>query len=304
MHVVRLVRVRRDQRVEAGLGAVVWIARRTHRDAAAVVLGQVIEEIARGEQRLDVVFECIVGDRAFGRVGDRAAELLLRNDLVGHRLDHVRSGDEHVGRVLHHEDEVGHRGRVNRPARARPHNQADLRYDTRCEYVTLEDLGIAAERRHAFLDARAAAVVEADDGRADLHRIVHDLHDLFGVPLRKRAAEDGEVLAEDIDEAAVDRAAAGDDTVARHYLVLHSEIGAIMLDIGVEFFERALVEKHVKPFARGQLALGVLRVDALLPAPKSGGGAAAFHFGDIGGHRLLRQNGKASSARASAIMQM
>ncbi len=45
-----------------------------------------------------------------------------------------------------------------------------------------------------------------------------------------------------------------------------------MLDIGVEFFERAFVEQHVKPFARGQLALGVLRVDALLPAPR---GAAA-----------------------------
>src|SRR3546814_4314795 len=60
-----------------------------------------------------------------------------------------------------------------------------------------------------------------------------------------------------------------------------------MLDIGIEFFERAFVKQHVEPIARGQLALAVLRVDALLPAPQRGGRAAAFHFGDIGGHAAL-----------------
>ncbi len=51
-------------------------------------------------------------------------------------------------------------------------------------------------------------------------------------------------------------------------------------------FERALVEQHVEPLARGQLALGMLRVDPLLPAAQQGSGAAAFHFGDIGGQML------------------
>jgi len=36
--------------------------------------------------------------------------------------------------------------------------------------------------------------------------------------------------------------------------------------VHVVFLERALVEKNVEPFARGQLALGVLRVDAVLAA--------------------------------------
>src|SRR3546814_16223865 len=89
--------------------------------------------------------------------------------------------------------------------------------------------------------------------------------------LRQRAAEDGEILAEDIDEAAVDRARPGDDAIPGNPLVLHAEIDAVMLDIGVEFLERALVEQHVEPLARGQLALGVLGVDALLPAPRREG---------------------------------
>ena len=304
VHVIGLVRVRRDQRVEALFLAVVGIARRADGNAAAVVLGQIVEEIARREQRLDVILERDIGDRAFRRVRDRAAELFLRHHLVGHRLHDIGAGDEHVRAVLHHEDEVGHRGRVNRAPRARSHDQADLRHHARGEHVALEHLGVAAERCDALLDARAAAVVKTDDGRTDLHRIVHDLHDLLGMALGKRAAEDGEVLAEDIDEPAVDRAAAGDDAVAGNLLALHAEVGAIMLDIGVELLERAFVEQHVEPFARRELALGMLRVDALLPPAQTGCGAAAFHFGDIGGHRLLHRNWTAPSAPTAAAMQM
>ena len=39
-----------------------------------------------------------------------------------------------------------------------------------------------------------------------------------------------------------------------------------MFDEHVELLEGALVEQQRDAFARGQLALGVLRVDALLPA--------------------------------------
>jgi hypothetical protein len=52
----------------------------------------------------------------------------------------------------------------------------------------------------------------------------------------------------------------------------------------VDFFERTFVQQDVEPFAGGQLALGVLGVDPALAAAEAGGGAALFHFGDIGGH--------------------
>ena len=54
-------------------------------------------------------------------------------------------------------------------------------------HVALEHVGIAAERGDAFLDARAARVVEADHRRADLHRLVHHLADLLGVRFRQRS---------------------------------------------------------------------------------------------------------------------
>src|SRR3546814_4998909 len=79
------------------------------------------------------------------------------------------------------------------------------------------------------------------------------LADFFGVAFRQRAAENGEVLTEDIDEAAVDRPRAGDDAIARNLLILHPEIDAIMLDIGIEFFERAFVKQHVEQIGRAHV---------------------------------------------------
>ena len=157
---------------------------------------------------------------AAGRVvRHRAAELLLGDFLVGHRPDHVGTGHEHVARALDHDVEVGDRRRVDRAAGTRAHDRGDLRDHARRQRVAQEDVGVAAERQHAFLDARAARVVQADDRRAHLHRQVHDLDDLGGVGLRERAAEDREVLREGVDDAAVDAALAGDDAVAGDHLV-------------------------------------------------------------------------------------
>ena len=114
-------------------------------------------------------------------------------------LMHVRAGHEHVARALDHDGEVGDRRRVHGAAGARPHDRGDLRHDAGRQRVAQEDVGVAAERQHAFLNARAARVVQADDRRAHLHRQIHDLDDLRGVGLGERSAEDGEVLRERVD---------------------------------------------------------------------------------------------------------
>jgi RecA/RadA recombinase len=99
------------------------------------------------------------------------------------------------------------------------------------------------------------------------------------VAFGQRAAEDGEILAEDIDEPAVDRPRSGDDAVAGDHLIRHAEIDAIVLDVHVDLFERSFVEQDLQPFAGGELALGMLRGDPFLAAARSGGGSAAVEFG-------------------------
>ena len=144
-----------------------------------------------------------------------AAELLERHVLAGHRLDDVGAGDEHVRGLLHHEHEVGDGGGVDGAAGARPHDHADLRDHAGRAHVALEDVAVAGERRRALLDPRAAGVVDRDERRARAIGEVHHLADLLRHDLAHGPAEHREVLASDEDLAAVDRAVAGDDAVAR-----------------------------------------------------------------------------------------
>src|SRR5204862_7959356 len=141
-----------------------------------------------------------------------------------------------------HEDEVGHRGRIDRATGAGAHDQADLRDHAGSQHIALEHLGIAGEAGDALLDSRAAAVVEADHRSADLHRHVHDLAYLLRVALAQGAAEHGKILGEDEHQPAVYRARPRDHAVARDLLLLHAEVDAIMLDVHVIFFEASRIE--------------------------------------------------------------
>ena len=208
--------------------------------------------------RLDVIRKREARDAGGARVRARAAELGRRDLLVRHRLHHLGPGDEHVRRLLDHHRKVGHRRRVDRAARARPHDDRDLRDDARRLDVALEDVGIPGERGDALLDPRAARIVEADHRRAELDGAVHHLADLLGVRLGERAAEDGEVLREDEDATPVHRAVARHDAVARRPVVLHPEVDAAVRLQHVKLAERAVVEEERQPLARRQLPVAVL----------------------------------------------
>jgi hypothetical protein len=181
-------------------------------------------------------------------------------------LDDVGPGDEHVRRALDHQDEVRDGGRVDGAPGAGPEDAAHLRDDAARERVAEEDVGVAGERLDALLDARAARVVQPDDGRADLHGEVHDLADLLRVGPAERAAEDGEVLREDERLAPVDEAVARDDAVAEDLLLLHAEVGAAVDDEPIELDEAAGIEQQVDSLARRELAAFVLFLDAFGPA--------------------------------------
>ncbi|GAA3048096.1 hypothetical protein GCM10020000_30370 [Streptomyces olivoverticillatus] len=197
----------------------------------------------------------------------RAAQLLEAHVLARDRLDDVRTGDEHVRGLIDHDREVGDRRGVDRAARARAHDQGDLRNDTGAVHVPAEDLGEQPEGDHALLDPRAAAVVDADDRTARLEGEVHHLDDLLAVHLAQRTAEDGEVLRIHADRTAVDRAVAGDHAVPVRAVGLDAEVRRAVPGELVEFDERALVQQQLDPLAGRQLALGVL----LLHRPRRSG---------------------------------
>ena len=273
LDIVGLVRIRRHQRVQGQVRAVDRIVRRPMRRLFLVVQWQEAQETAQLQDRLDIVFEGQIRDAGFRRMGRRTTQLLGGHRLIGDGFHDFRSGHEHVGRILDHEDKVGHGGRVDRAAGTGPHDHGNLRHDTGGQDVALKHIGISGQRGDAFLNPRAAGIVQADDRDADLHRLVHDLADLAGMGGGQRAAEDGEVLGEDEDPAAVHQAVPGDDAVARHPVFVHAEIGAVMFDEHVPFFEGPFVQQQIQPLPRRQFALTVLGVDPGLAAAHPGPGA-------------------------------
>ena len=217
-----------------------------------------------------------VGDGGFDGVNRSTTQFLGRHRFIGHGFHHIGAGYEHVARVLHHEDEVRHGGRVYVTTGAGAHDEADLRDDAGGLHIAGEHLAIAAKGVHAFLNARTTGIEQADDGRAVADGHVLDFGDLFGVGFGKRAAEHREILGENIDHAAIHRTPAGNDAITRDALVFHAEIGACVFDEHVEFFERAFIEQQFHALAGGQLAAAMLGINALLAAAQAGFGTAVF----------------------------
>src|SRR5665811_112266 len=123
-----------------------------------------------------------------------AAQFFHRDVFAGDGLDDVRSGDEHVRRLVDHDREIGDGRRVDVTTGARAHNERDLGDDARGVHIPTEDFAVQAERDDAFLNPRAGAFVDADDGAAVLDREIHDLRDFLAVYLAEAATIDREVL--------------------------------------------------------------------------------------------------------------
>lgn len=262
LHVVRHVRVVRHDGVEALILAVRVIRRLDGRRILEVVARQVREQLADLRDAVVLVLAGEVCDARARAVRQRAAELFRRDFLSRDRLDDGRARDEHLARVLDHEDEIRDGRAVDGAARARSHDDRDLRDDARGGRIAEEDAAEARERIDALLDAGTARIVDADARRTHLEREILHLPDLVGVLLAEAAARDREVLRIGVDQTAVDRAVARDDAVARHVLLVHAEVRAAVLDEHVELDERVLVKEPFKALTRRVFSLSMLFLNA------------------------------------------
>ncbi len=235
------------------------VERRPVRRLLAVARRKICEQLAHLSERLILGIRDEMRDATSLVVHVRAAELFEGHLLAGGHLDDVRPGDEHVSDLAHHEDEVGHRRRVHGAARARTDDQRELRDDTACLDVAVENLRVPRQRDDSLLDARTTGVVDADARAPGAQREIHDLGDLLGEHLAERASEHRRVVAEHEHLASADRSPARDDPVAADPAVAHVEVCRAMEREHVELGEGARVEETVNALTRGELALRVLR---------------------------------------------
>src|SRR6266436_6379090 len=251
LDVVGFLRVVGYERIERIVAAVSGIRGGAARRVVDVVGRKKAEQLANHGQAVGVIGSDEMRDAAGGVVGHGAAELLLGDFLVRDGLYDIGTGDEHVGRVAGHKNKIGDGGGIDGAAGARAHDRADLRDDAAGERVAEENIRVTGEGSDAFLDARAAGIVEADDGSAGAHGLIHDFANLQSIRFGQRASENGKVLRENIDDAAVDAAESSDEAVAGGTLLVHAEIGAAVTHELVELFERMFIEEEINALARG-----------------------------------------------------
>ncbi len=195
-------------------------------------------------------------------MGVGAAEGVGGDLLAGHLLDDLRPGDEHLG-LARLDDEVGEGGRVGGAAGAGAADERDLRHGAGEHDVGVEDAAVAGQRVDALLNAGAAGVVDEDERAAALEGQLHHVGDLEGVDLAGGAAEDGEVLAGEVDEPAVDGGGAGDDAVGGDLLAGQAEVDLAVLGEQADLLEAARIDEGVDALAGGELALLLLLGQAL-----------------------------------------
>jgi hypothetical protein len=121
-----------------------------------IVGRQVGKQLLDQRDRVPVVLGNEVGVAADRRMHLGAADFRHRRRAAGHRLDHLRAGEEHVRVVAGHDHEVHQRRRVGGTARARTADHRDLRHHPGEQDVGVEHVAVAGERIDAFLNARAA----------------------------------------------------------------------------------------------------------------------------------------------------
>src|ERR1700693_5583509 len=236
--------------------------------------GRVVEVVGReiGKELTDVrqhglvVLSHEVGHPRDGRMRARAAEILLGDLLVRDGPDHVGTGHEEVRGLLGHEHEVGDGRGIDAAAGAGAEDRRDLGDHPGGAGVAKEDLRVPGQRHDALLDASPAGIVQADDGRAVDEREVHDLADLVRVGLGEGAAEDREVLREDVYRPACHSAGSAHHGVAGDAGLLHVEIPAAVDDERIELEERPRVEQQFDPLVRRELPLPVLPLRPLAAA--------------------------------------
>ncbi len=264
LHIIGLRGVLRNGVKEILTDPVGWISRLQSWRVLGVVGGKKRKQASNLLETILVRVIYKMGDAAFGGVGQGAAQLLMGNLLARHRFDNVGASDIHLAGAPHHEGEIGDGRGVYGSSSGGPHDDGDLRDDARGQGVSLEDLAVSRQAVYPFLNAGATGIVETYCRGTVFHGQVHDLADLLGNCLRQGAAHDGEILGEDKDRSTAYSSVTGYNGIAGVPTLCQTEIRSPVQDKGVQLFEGARVQKKGNAFAGGELAPGVLLLDALL----------------------------------------
>ncbi len=217
-------------------------------------------DLAPQPQRVELVLGEVVADAAHRRVHPRAAELFVLGVFARGHLHQRRTGEIHLGLVLHHHHVVAHPRQVRAARGAAPEHQAHgrdpvlraLRQAAEAGAAAHEDLVLVGEVGAGALDqADADEVVLLRDLRQPARLL--QAHRRHGAALHGRFARDHQAL-----DAAHETDPADDRRPGR--LALHTVAGE-----GSDLEEvRVAIEEPLDALARQELPARAVTLDVLL----------------------------------------
>ena len=181
---------------------------------------------------------------------------------------YFRSGHEHVGRLIGHQDEVRQRGRIHRTSGARTENGGYLGNYSRGQNIAFKNFSIPGQRVYTLLNTGTTGIVQPDNRGTHGHGFIHNLTNFLCQHFGKSTAEDREILGKHEHEASVDSTLSGNDTVAQEFGFLHAEVVTTVCYEHVKLLETIFIQQHGDSFPRGIFPFFVLGFDTLFTPSK------------------------------------
>jgi hypothetical protein len=214
----------------------------------------------------------------------RAAQLLERGLLPDGHLDHPGRADVETGLAVHHDDEIGERGKIRRARRRGTEEDAHLRHHARELDLVVEDAPrviAPGEDLDLLRDPPTGGVDQIDERDLQALGALRNADDLLDGFLAPRPRLHRVVVGHDADGAAAHRAHAGDDAVGGRVRLLVSGEQEVFLELG------AGIEQEAETVADEELAL-VLQLVAVLEVALLDAGPLAEVA--LLGHRALSRD--------------
>ena len=209
-----------------------------------------------------------------------ATEISGGNVFAHHLLHDSRTREEHLARVLRHENEVAKSRGIASTTGARSHNHSNLRNHARSPDVAGHDGAITGKREHAFVDTGSTAIVHGDKRSTGFHSHIHDAANLFSVALAQGAATHRKVLGGCKHQTAIHLAVTGHDAVTQDDFAFLEHAVARLAEC-TDFNKRTFVEQHFHAFAGSALSGLVLLIDTSSATSRLGLGQVVIQLGDI-----------------------
>ena len=270
LDVIRHIRVFRYDGLQRFRLAMNIIRTSCERSVFHIVGRQETQQFTDAHQRLLFRIAHKVGDAALAAMRIGAAQFFLVHFLVRNGLYHVRTRDEHMALLLHHEDKVRQCRRIACATRTRAQDSRNLRDYSRSYRILIEDGSISRQAVHALLYACAAGIVQGDDGGAVFQCQLLHFYNLGRIRLAQRTAMRRKVVGVYKHLTPVNLSVTGHHAVARYLFLLHAEVRATVGNELIQFIESALVQQHVDAFARRHAPGGVLLLYLVYSATQRG----------------------------------